>query len=99
VRNPIDTLVSLFNFTLTGTHDQLIAPEGFAANQEVWSKYIRKEISVWHDFYRFWTQSNIPIHIIRYEDVMIDPETTYSGVMSFLLRSPTIEGCAAQKYV
>jgi len=30
---------------------------------------------------------------------MIDPETTYSGVMKFMLRSPTIEGCAAQKYV
>jgi len=32
VRNPIDTIVSFFNFTLTKSHDKYIEAEEFAKN-------------------------------------------------------------------
>jgi len=44
VRNPIDVIVSLFNFTLTGTHDRFVDPSAYSEHQSVWSRFIKKEI-------------------------------------------------------
>mmetsp|Transcript_9668 Transcript_9668/g.7305 ORF Transcript_9668/g.7305 Transcript_9668/m.7305 type:complete len:132 (-) Transcript_9668:432-827(-) len=94
VRNPIDTIVSLFQFAISGSHDLAIYPEEFNVNRETWQKFIRQEITVWYDFYKFWLDSKIPIHLIRFEDILSDPFTTFSGVMKLLLNAKSIEGRA-----
>jgi hypothetical protein len=70
IRNPLYTLESLFNFIATDSHEQSMAPEEYKRFAILWNEFIMQEILVWRDFYTFWLKSNIPIHIIRFEDII-----------------------------
>jgi len=54
---------------------------------------------VWYDFYKFWTNASIPVHFIRFEDILSDPKGVFTGVMQFLLNSKNIKGRAVEKYI
>jgi hypothetical protein len=44
-----------------------------------------KEILVWRDFHEFWLNSNIPLLVIRYEDLIRWTDKVISKVLKFVL--------------
>lgn len=46
---------------------------------------------MWKDFHDFWLNAKIPVHIIRYEDIVSSPEPTLKGLLEFILNDK-IEG-------
>jgi len=57
VRNPLDSLASLFNMIATCSHSESISPEKFstAEVQELWTDFLQQEPPVWERFHHYWT--------------------------------------------
>jgi hypothetical protein len=47
---------------------------------------------VWVDFHEFWMNAKIPVHVIRYEDIVQKPESTLRSLLEFIMNVETIEG-------
>mmetsp|Transcript_36582 Transcript_36582/g.35378 ORF Transcript_36582/g.35378 Transcript_36582/m.35378 type:complete len:108 (-) Transcript_36582:290-613(-) len=58
-----------------------------------------QEITVWKDFYNFWLKAQIPLHILRFEDVVTNPKENLMGLMKFLLDTKNLEGTHIEHYV
>jgi hypothetical protein len=54
---------------------------------------------VWKDFHEFWLNSKIPVHIIRFEDIIGEPKNTMMNLFKFLLNTTEIEGTNIEKYI
>jgi hypothetical protein len=54
---------------------------------------------VWKDFHDFWLNSKIPVHLIRFEDIINNPKPTMMKLMRFILNEPKIEGTVIEKYI
>ena len=70
MRSPLDCITSLFNMVCSGSHDLSISDHDFISFHKYWHEFIRQEITVWNDFHEFWINAKIPVHIIRYEDIL-----------------------------
>lgn len=99
VRNPLDCMTSLFHMVVTNTHDLSIQEEDFLKFPFEFSQYIEQEIGVWQEFHDFWLQADIPVHIIRYEDIVLNPRYALTKLMEFILNVDSIEGTVIQKYI
>ena len=73
VRSPLDCITSLFNMVCSGSHDLSIEESDFDKFPDHWTEFIQQEITVWKDFHDFWLKAKIPVHIIRYEDIVLCP--------------------------
>jgi hypothetical protein len=58
-----------------------------------------QEITVWKDFHDFWLNSKVPVHLIRYEDILGNPKATMMSLMHLILNEPNIEGTVIERYV
>jgi hypothetical protein len=93
VRSPMDCITSLFHMIGSGTHDCSIAEEDFAKNLEDWQAWVTQESVLWYEYHKFWLdQKDVPIHIIRYEDLKDRKEDVMIDLMKFMLMVPNIEG-------
>lgn len=70
VRSPLDCITSLFHMTATGSHDLSISDEDFVKHAKVWEEWVEQEVCIWKEFHDFWIKAKIPVHIIRYEDIL-----------------------------
>lgn len=71
VRNPIDLIMSK---TLKET---------FAFDEAM--EKIENLIDEWKEFYKYWIESPIPVHIVRYEDLLYEPAEILTEICKFLL--------------
>lgn len=71
VRNPIDLIMSK---TLKETFKF----------EEALEK-IDNLIDEWKEFYKYWIESPIPVHIVRYEDLLYEPVEILTEISKFLL--------------
>lgn len=93
VRNPWDAIDSYFNMTLTNSHNKSLHESQYARFADRWDGMLRNEIDVWMKFHRYWTAKvDIPIIIVRYEDLMVHRAETLRRVFLFLTDSKSIEG-------
>mmetsp|Transcript_11080 Transcript_11080/g.16849 ORF Transcript_11080/g.16849 Transcript_11080/m.16849 type:complete len:293 (+) Transcript_11080:1450-2328(+) len=99
VRNPIDSITSLFNMVCTGTHHRSILDSDFKKFALIWMDFLQQDITVWKDFHNFWLKSKIPVHIIRYEDICEKPFPTLKSLVSFLTNKEDITGTKLEQYV
>jgi hypothetical protein len=77
IRNPVDLIMSkLF--------------KDFQYLEDALSK-IDNLIEDWKTFYKYWTDCPIPVHIIRYEDLVEDPSEIMKHLCKFLLGIKSIE--------
>jgi len=86
VRSPLDSFWSFFNMMATQSHNQSI-PEGkVLALQEIWDLFIRDEVKTWRDFHEYWVKppQKVPLHVVRYEDLLSHPEETLVELLKFL---------------
>eukprot|EP01041_Mallomonas_annulata_P006866 gene6866-13914_t len=78
IRNPFDVIESYFHMAMTNTHNKSLSTEAFQSLSLIWDEFLRNEIHVWNNFHKYWIEEssskNIPIHVIRFEDLMTDRE-------------------------
>lgn len=92
VRNPLDCITSLFNMVCTGSHNRSIHDGDFEKFKLLWGEFIEQDITVWKDFHQFWINAKIPVHIIRYEDIVATPYQPLKELLEFILNVKDISG-------
>ena len=75
----------------SGSHDLSIEDSDFEKFSFNWNQFIEEEITVWRDFYDFWIKSGVPTHLVRYEDILKQPENTMKDLMKFIFIQEDIE--------
>jgi hypothetical protein len=85
VRNPFDAIESYFNLMMTGKHTDSITPEIRAKAAKYWEEYVLKEIRVWKLFHKWWLEQDVPLLLIRYEDLVRWPDKVMGRVLKFVL--------------
>ena len=85
VRNPFDAIESYFNLMMTGKHTDSVSPEVRAKTVKIFEEYVVKEIRVWKAFHNFWLEQDIPLLLIRYEDIVRYPDKVMARVLKFVL--------------
>ena len=85
VRNPFDAIESYFNLMMTGKHTDTITPEIRAKTVKYWEEYVLKEIKVWKMFHAWWLDQDVPLLLIRYEDLVRWPDKVMGRVLAFVL--------------
>jgi hypothetical protein len=91
VRNPFDCLDSYFNMVLTSQHNTSVDETTYQQWSGLWDEFVTNEAKVWSKFHRFWINKrdgragpSIPVHFVRYEDVMERREEVLAGLVAFL---------------
>lgn len=96
VRDPRDIAPSLANHNWS-TIDEAIGfmcdvASGFCVKAGKQSRQFRQKLPGWSGHVASWLdQSDIPIHLVRYEDMMADTATVLEGVLAFADIPPTTE--------
>jgi hypothetical protein len=85
VRNPFDAIDSFFNLMMTGTHTQNISQEIREKTTKYFEEFALKEIRVWTRFHKYWLSQQIPVLLVRYEDLIREPAQVMSRVVQFVL--------------
>lgn len=98
VRNPIDCITSLFNMVCSGSHNKSIQNSDYEQFFALWSEFVKQEITVWKDFHEFWLKAKVPVHLIKFEDILTNPKETMVNLMQFILNSD-ITGTNMERYI
>jgi hypothetical protein len=85
VRNPYDAIESFFNLMMTGSHTTSLSEEKRQEHNKLWQEHVLKEIQVWRDFHEYWIAQQIPMLLVRYEDLIRFPDKVMSRVLQFVL--------------
>lgn len=85
VRNPYDAMESYFQLMTTNRHDSSLSEEERAKSTEAFAEMAKKEILVWRDFHEYWLQQNIPLMVVRYEDLIRYTDKVMEKVIQFVL--------------
>ena len=99
VRNPLDTLVSSFNMMATASHSNSVADSDFETFKAEWEEFCRLEMELWHEFHEFWLKQPIAIHIVRYEDILENPNEHLRSLFQFILNVPYISGSRVEALI
>ena len=85
VRNPYDALESYFNLMMTGTHTSSLTDEMRIKTNQIWEDMVRKEVQVWKEFHEYWLRQDVPLLLVKYEDLIRYPYETMCRVIKFTL--------------
>ncbi|GKY93330.1 hypothetical protein MPSEU_000300600 [Mayamaea pseudoterrestris] len=85
VRNPYDAIESFFNLMMTNTHTTSLSDEQRREHNKLWQEHVLKEIQVWRDFHEYWIAQQIPMLLVRYEDLIRYPDKVMARVLRFVL--------------
>lgn len=99
IRSPLDCIISLFHMDCTATHDCSILDSDFVSFASKWEAWVQNEITVWRDFHNYWMKQDVPLHIIRYEDLLNRPGEVIPDLMKFVFNVPQIDGTLLQSYI
>ena len=62
-------------------------------------EFIALETSMWKDYHDFWLNANMPVHIIRYEDILQDPYPVLKNLLEFIFGEKDISGTKLDGYL
>lgn len=85
VRNPFDCIESYFHLMMTGEHTASLSDENREKAMEYFDEYAVKEAQVWTKFHEYWLSQNIPILLIRYEDLYRQTDMVMERTLQFVL--------------
>ena len=87
VRNPLDVAVSLAHFwnsSIARAVGHLNREVVLAATARGIREVLPQPLSTWSGHARSWVdQRDLPVHTVRYEDLLADPDATFAGVLRF----------------
>jgi hypothetical protein len=91
VRNPYDAIDSYFNMTLTNTHNKSMAEDQYTRFSAAWDELLRSEIQIWQQFHRYWLKQQVPLLVVRFEDLVQDPRKEMARICCFMARKESLE--------
>ena len=83
----------------TGSHSHSILDEDYIKLDKIWGEFILIESKNWLAFHEYWVNSDIPVHIIRYEDILRNPEQVLKECLEFILEVDDITGTKVHRYL
>lgn len=88
VRNPLDVAVS-FAYHSDISIDKSIealnnSDKCLAKNKNALNKQLRQKLLSWSEHYRSWKNADLPYHLVKYEDLLNHPESTFEKLILFL---------------
>ena len=102
VRNPLDVIPSFAYLVHMRSHS--LVPneklhEKFPEWWAQWAKTVSEYIQYNHDYIVGTLSKKIPAYIIRYEDLILNPEPILNELFCFLLDVSSIEGTVVEKRI
>jgi len=89
VRNPYDAIDSYWNLCCTNTHTRSLDESVYTKYADKFEGLAKHEIKVWCEFHYYWLdmceRENVPLLIIRYEDLVLNTETEMIRIINFLV--------------
>ena len=89
VRNPYDAIDSYWNLCCTNTHTRSLDESVYVKYATKFENLVKHEIEIWCKFHYYWLdiceKENVPILIVRYEDLVLDTEGEMMRVMEFMM--------------
>jgi Sulfotransferase domain len=85
VRNPWDAIDSYWNMNATKSHTRTLVDAVYDEYRDKWEGLVRNEITVWLDFLQYWMNADIPVLVVRYEDLVERPGREMESIMQFML--------------
>jgi hypothetical protein len=89
IRNPLDVLISFAHHSATEPEKMIRVlndPEkAFGRSPEKLFNQLRQKLSTWSGHVKSWVdQEDIPVHVMRYEDMRRDPFEVFEKALKFL---------------
>lgn len=90
--------VSHYTCTLQATvsHTESLPEAVFQEKIELFNAFVKQEFDIFVNPYNYWRQQPIPIHLIRFEDLLQRPVETLRSLFEFLCDEPSLEGTALE---
>lgn len=89
VKNPIEQIMSnlVLNYEKLNNYKQKLVDnkDKKLEKSEIELNIIDDLIDDWKYFVNFWIESPIPLYVVRYEDLISDPERTLRGIIQFII--------------
>ena len=88
VRNPYDAIDSYWNLCTTNTHDRVVHDTIYQKYSSKWRGLVQSEMHTWKQFHEYWhslQKSSLPILTVRYEDLVLEPQSTLERIIPFVL--------------
>ena len=87
VRNPYDAIDSYWNMNATCSHTKTLTEDVYNEYRDKFERLVRNEIEIWLKFHDYWMHSsNVPILLVRYEDLVQHPAREMRRVLQFVLQ-------------
>lgn len=88
IRNPYDSIDSYWNLCCTNTHTTSLDESVYKKYANKFESLARHEIRIWCEFHYYWLdvcqKEGVPLLVVRYEDLVLDPESEMQRVIAFL---------------
>lgn len=102
VRCPYDIMVSKMNFIPIHNHGGLINEDFQKDIPEKWGALVTecaKDIKEYHERVFKDLVPQVPVYFIRYEDMVLDPQTNLEKLFCFILGKESIKGLNIEKRI
>lgn len=97
-RNPADVLDAKLQQFLTGTKSKTAnfsKEEHAIFFEEFLTNAIEEANAIYNEAFAQYKSRNVPIHFVRFEELLSKPKETLEGVMQFLLDQKDLENTVA----
>ena len=74
------------------THTDTLPEEVFREKIELFYEFVKQELDIFINPYNYWRQQQIPLHYVRFEDLLQRPVETLRSLFEFLLDEPSLAG-------
>lgn len=91
VRNPFDAIDSYWNLCATNTHTETVTDEVYERLGDKFNSLARNEMKIWIQFHQYWLNKDVPILMVRFEDLIADTKREMCRVLEFLMVKPVNE--------
>ena len=101
VRNPFDTIISSLNL-ISGDHSGQLNEDLQKDIPAFWQAFVREKTNNFKDFHSFVlleAMEHVPVHLMRYEDLLIRPQETLEDLFCFVMGKKSVEGLNIQKRI
>lgn len=101
VRNPYDAFISMISF-ISGDHAGGLNQDMQKDIPAVWQEFVRTFTQKFKDYHSMLildVMEHVPVHFIRYEDLLTKPQETLEGMFAFIMNQKSVEGLNIQKRI
>ena len=99
VRNPLDSFYSQLQWTQTFNHSAILKTQIHEEFPEFWDDFVRDKIWFKEQWFRYLEEhvvTEIPVHFLRFEDLVSNPKETLTDLFKFMLGVESLEGTVAE---